>query len=185
MKQLLFFAADRDLIPVLQAVESRGPLKYVLVGYFDTEDLQTFPQGAELPNLGKATSESAVNNESFLVSHPELPIGMRRVHGLGNIDRFSVDQLANPDSVILTPGGMWNQDVLLYGRVATVSQTEVAQDLMRRFASAIRKQFIKINAFYVGPKARELFDAGKRLTIAAQSPRDFDLKASDGTAREE
>ena len=86
-----------------------------------------------------------------------------------------MDQLANPDTVTLTPGGVWTQDIVLYGRVATASDSKASQELMRRFACAIKKQFTKIRAFYVGPKARELLDKGKRLTIAAQSPRDFDL----------
>jgi hypothetical protein len=90
-----------------------------------------------------------------------------------------VDQLRNPDSVTFTPAGIWDDDVILHGRVATASDSEASQALMRRFHVAIKKGFAKVKAFYVGPQAMELLKAGKRLTIAAQSPREFDLAAQE------
>lgn len=175
MKQLQFYAADGDLLPVLQAVESVGPLKYVRFGNFTAQNVEAFSAGSDLPNLGKATSESAISSESFLVCEPEVRIDVRRLPGADGIERFCVDQLANPDTVTLTPGGIWTQDILLYGRVATASESKASQALMRRFAGAIKKQFTKIKAVYVGRKALEMLNAGKRLTLAAQSPAEFDL----------
>ena len=176
MKQLQFYAVDGDLLPVLQAAEGRGPLKYILTGNFTTPDLRTFLQGSQLPNLGKATCDFAMGSDSFLVCQPELPIVVRRLPGADGIERFCVDQLANPDTVTLTPGGAWDEEIVLYGCVGTASESKASQELMRRFAVVIRKQFTKIKAVYVGPEARKLLDTGKRLTLAAQTPRDFDLR---------
>lgn len=176
MKQLLFYAADGDLLPVLQAIEDCEPLKYVLTGNFTSPDVQTIFHGSQLPNLGKATHESSICSETFLVCQPQLSIVVRHFPGTGGIERFCVDQMVNPDTVTLTPGGVWTRDIVLWGRVATVSDSKASQNLMRRFAGAMKKQFTKIKAFHVGPKAHELLDSGKRLTIAAQSPREFDLK---------
>jgi hypothetical protein len=175
MKQLQFYAVDRDLLPVLQAVESFGPLKYVRAGNFTTQDLQTFLQGSDLPNLGKASSDSATGCDRFLVCQRELAVAVDRFVDYHGVARCCIDQLANPDTVILTPGGVWNEDIVLYGCVGTASESKASQELMRRFAGAIKKQFTKIKAVYVGPKACELLDAGKRLTLAAQTPKDFDL----------
>jgi hypothetical protein len=90
--------------------------------------------------------------------------------------RWSIDQLANPDSTMLWHGGMYGESVLLYGRVATTSKTRVALSLQRAFESAIKKQFVRVKAFYVGAQAEELLDIGFRLTISAESPNDYDLK---------
>jgi hypothetical protein len=176
MRQLQFYAVEGDLLPVLQTVESLGPLKYIRAGNFTTRDLQTFWQGSALPHLGRATSDSATSCDRFLVCKSEHPIIVRRLPGTGGVERFCVDQLVNPETVTLTPGGVWDEDIVLYGCVGTASRSEDSQELMRRFARAIKKQFTKIKAVYVGPKACELLDAGKRLTLAAQSPRDFDLR---------
>jgi len=86
-----------------------------------------------------------------------------------------VDQLVNPDTVVLNPGGVWRGDILLYGRVATVSGSAESQRLMRRFRAAIRSGFRQVRAFWVGPEALRMLHSGKRLTIAEQSPRGFDL----------
>ncbi|XVJ59925.1 MAG: hypothetical protein HEQ23_11200 [Tepidisphaera sp.] len=89
---------------------------------------------------------------------------------------YVLDQLHNPDTVVLTPAGMWKDDVLLHGLVSTVSDSPIAKEIMKLFAAAIKKQFVKVRSFWVGPDALALLKRGKRLTIAAQSPAEFDLK---------
>ncbi|MGO8747256.1 MAG: hypothetical protein ACLQNE_14820 [Thermoguttaceae bacterium] len=178
MKHILFFALKEDLLALLELVESKGSLKYVLTGNFLADEIKdgptVFATGAAIPNLGKATAESAIACESFLVCEQETPINLDAVHGRTS-KRVCVDQLANPDTVTFTPGGVWNEDVVLHGRTATASESQISQVLMKRFQAAIKKAFTKVKAFYVGPKALTLLESGKRLTISAQSPREFDL----------
>lgn len=178
MKQLHFFGLKEDLVPMLELVESKGHLKYVLMGNFlrheFKEGITIFDTGARIPNLGKATADSWVACEAFLVCQRETPINLRSLQST-NGERVCVDQLANPDSVAFTPGGIWNEDVVLNGRIGTASDSELSHDLMKRFQAAIRKTFSKVRAFYVGPKALTLWESGKRLAGAVQSPREFDL----------
>jgi len=47
---------------------------------------------------------------------------------------------------------------------------------MRLFSRTIRKHFTKIKVFWVGPEAMIGFRSGYRLTIAEQSPPEFDLQ---------
>ncbi len=91
------------------------------------------------------------------------------------VERFCVDQLVNPDTIWFTPGGVWGEDFVLNGRVGTASDSDPSRYLMKRFDSAFKKRFRKIKAFLVGPGALAFLEAGKRLTAAVQSPRDFDL----------
>src|SRR5262249_49812017 len=130
--------------------------------------------GAEIPNLGKANADSSSACEAFLVCNRETPINLRTVQG-NNVERICVDQLLNSDSVEFKPGGVWNEDVVLHGRVATASESQMSQTLMKRFQAAIKKAFSKVKAYYVGPQALKLLQSGKRLTISAQSPKEFDL----------
>jgi hypothetical protein len=140
-----------------------------------TPDFKEVFRGVEIQNLGRATMESASGSQSYLVTEREIAIHVRPVATHSGITRYLLDQLINPDTVTFTPAGIWNTDVVLHGRVATVSDSAIAQELMKRFSKAIRKHFTKVNAFWVGPEALELLKAGKRLTIAAQSPPEFDL----------
>jgi hypothetical protein len=174
-KQIHFFALREDLLPVLDAVQSRGALKYVRTGVFGSPALQFVSRGAEIPDIGTAAADSTSACKSFLVTEDAVPVSLRQIQMADGTVRYAVDQLVNPDSIVLTPGGVWDQDVVLYGRVATVSDTAAAQALMRQFQSAFKKHFKRVKAYLVGPQALALLKAGKRLTISANSPREFDL----------
>lgn len=179
MKYIHFHAIKEDLLPVLQLVESKGPIKYVRMGNFLRNDFKDGSDvlycGEEIPNLGKANADSSHACDTYLVCKQNQPIELRHFGGSDGRERVSVDQLANPDTVTFTAGGIWSDDIILEGRIATVSESQAAQDLMIRFHSAIKKTFQKVRAFYVGPKALTLLESGKRLTMSAQSSREFDL----------
>jgi hypothetical protein len=175
MKQLLFFALKEDILPLLEDVERKAPIKYVRTGQFSTAEYESFVHATEMPNLGTASADTSSSSETFLVTGCAVPINVRPVKLATGAEHYCIDQLVNPDSVAFTPGGIWDRDIVLCGRVATVSESVLSQELMKRFNSTLRKQFRKIKAFWVGPQAHVLLDAGKRLTISAQSPRSFDL----------
>jgi hypothetical protein len=175
MAHILFFALKDDLLPLLEAVERNGPLKYIRTGIYLHPKYDVFRRGADLPSLGKATSESAIASQSFLVCEPEVSVKIRPVALYSGGTNYHIDQLINPDTLVFTPGGVWTDEIVLYGRLATVSITQPAKSLMSRFRYQIKKQFVRVKAYYVGPKALGLLEAGKRLTIAQQSPRDADL----------
>ena len=120
-------------------------------------------------------NESASGCQSYLVAEPNTNISLRPKKDSSEVDYFLIDQLQNPNTVTFTPAGLWNNGIVLHGRVATVSDSALAQELMKRFHSAIKAHFSKIKAYWVGPKAHEFLKLGKRLTIAEQSSREFDL----------
>lgn len=180
MKHIYFFGVKEDLLPVLALVESKGTLKYVRTGHFLRDqidvDMLSYGTGADLPNLGKATSDQWTSCHSFLVCDPNTPIYLRELQSSRG-DRVCLDQLENPDSVVFNPGGVWSDDIVLNGCIGTASESKASQTLMRRFHAAIKKSFTKVKAFYVGPNALKLLESGKRLAGAVQSPKEFDLSS--------
>ena len=176
MRQILFYATKDDLLPVIDQVESKGLVTYIRMEHYPDRVYESYSRGKEIPNLGEAACDSAVNCTSFLVCREGEAIRLRPITLNTGVKIFAVDQLVNPDTVTFTPAGFWKQEVLLYGRVATVSDSKPAQELMKRFHTAIKKMFRKLKAHHVGPEAESHLNSGKRLTIAVQSPREFDLK---------
>jgi hypothetical protein len=175
MKRIPFFALKDDILSVLEAVERGGPLQYVRTGNQLRPDFETFLRGADIPNLGVANRETGSSCDSFLVTRTTVPIGIRSLKGANGLQRYLMDQLLNPDTVGLTPAGRWGEDIILEGIVGTASDSPASQELMRKFNSAFKKSFTKVQGRFVGPQALALFKAGKRLTQAAQSPPEFDL----------
>jgi hypothetical protein len=189
-----FYATKNDLLPVTERVESAVPVKYVRFGNVTKLPPESFNCAAQIPNLGIASHPSAVVCEKFLLCDSQTIIKPRQLktlteedvarsiiadkrplRALIGLNRFAIDQLLNPDTITFTPGGIWNEDILLHGGIGTASDSKTSQALMKRFKAAIRKTFIKIQAFYVGPQALELLKSGKRLTMAAQSPPEYNL----------
>ena len=175
MRRIRFFALKDDLLPVLQHIESKGSLRYTRFGHFPTPQCGSFVRAAEIPNLGIAKNESSIGCDMYLVAEMGVAINTRRIERNSGEVVFSVDQLLNPDTVCFRPGGLWRDEIVLDGEVATVSDTNRAQDLMKRFKSGVRKHFTSVRGTHVGAKALEMLRAGKRLTLAEQSPPQFDL----------
>jgi hypothetical protein len=176
MKQISFFALKEDILPVFQEFEARDPVNYVPAGISNSSNYVIFSEGTAIPNLGIASKPAAINCVSFLVNVAGEKINLRTISTIGEKSCFAIDQLHNPNTIILSPGGLWDNEILLHGRIATTSDSEVSQALMIRFKKALNKTFIKIKAFYVGPQALAFLKKGKRLTISTQSPKEFDLR---------
>jgi hypothetical protein len=168
--QTLFFGTRNDLVPVLETVESQRAIKYARSGKSNIPTAATFPTVTALPNLGIASHESSMASDTFLICGKTETLRPREVRG-----HYLFDQLLNPDTVIFTAGGLWGKEIMLNGRFGTVSTGVFASELMRLLRSAMRKRFKRIKAFYVGKEAELMLDSGKRLAVAAQSPRTFDL----------
>jgi hypothetical protein len=170
-----FFALRDDILPVLESVERQVALQYVLRGNFPVETLKVFSCGAKIPNLGRANSSSSVGCDAFLVTRAEATVSVEPID-TSEGKRYCVDQLLNADTVTFTPGGIWDDNVVLSGRVSTASDTPQARELMKLFHRALKKHFVRVNAFLVGPQALKLLDAGKRLTSGANAPTLYDLQ---------
>lgn len=185
MKQILFFALKDDLVPMLRLVESAGPLKYTLMGNFASSDFRiaTLSSGIEIPDLGKASADSTACTDAFIVCERDSDINLCVFQAVDNEQRICIDQLANPDSIEFRPGGAWTGNVILHGRVATASESNESQKLMKRFYAAIKKSFTKINAFHVGQHALACLNNGVRLTFSAMAPPEYDLPSGERNAR--
>jgi len=175
MKQIQFFAVRTDILQILEAVERDGPLQYVRTGNQLRPDFETFSRGTDIPNLGVADRETGSVCKAFLVAKAAVRIAVRSIKGASGVQRYLMDQLLNPDTVTLRPAGMWREHTVLQGVVGTASDSPISLEMMKKFSSAFRKSFTKIEGRFVGPQAFAIFRAGTRLTIAEQSPQEFDL----------
>jgi hypothetical protein len=182
MPQRSFFASPDDLLSVFERVESRHSLSFVLAGMFETSQFALFHAGAALPTLRLPADRQSIGCPTYLVLWGSTPVNVRSVRQRTGGTRYAIDQLENPDSITLTHGGFHSPNVLISGRVATVSVTPTGKKLQSAFSNAIAKQFTRVNAFYVGPEAYELLRQGCRLTFNADTPPEYDLERPRASA---
>ena len=176
MRNLPFYALRDDLLPILESFESRVTVLYVRTGRFTEPLLEIARSGFELADLGIADFDSSVGCTSYLIVKAPATVHTCPVEELTGMVSYHVDQLLNPDSIVITAGGYWSQDVILSGNVGTASDTPDAQEMMKKFSSAMRKNFTKVRAYWVGPGAMARLTAGARLTAAVQCPPEYDLQ---------
>jgi hypothetical protein len=91
---------------------------------------------------------------------------------------YFLSQKLNPDSVVFSPGGIYNgQPVLVCGRIGTISQSAGSRNLYKTFVKALIQNFEKIGSYHVGPEAGRLMQQGYRMvTIGIGSPTIYDLR---------
>jgi hypothetical protein len=175
-RRIGFFATGDDMAGLLSTFETSRPCQYTLCGLFLEREPKTARSHKEIPDLGIATHPTSAANPTYLVSLDGETIAIREVKQKAGGVRFAIDQLMNENTVALTPGGRYGNDVLLAGQIGTASTSPQSRALCKILANLVRQRFSKVNAFYLGSEALNAWKAGARLTIAVQSPPEFDLR---------
>jgi hypothetical protein len=176
MTRINFFATKTDLLLIFDKLQGKRKLKYVRAGKTYSSEPAVWENGMEIPSLGIATADQSVACDCFLIQEKDVPVHVASMRQRDRIQRFDVEQDANPDSILFNPGGEWTDGALIAGSITTNSKSPISQALMRSAHSAIRSCFTRVNAFWVGPEALVAFRNGKRLCYAVQSPSELDLR---------
>jgi len=172
----MFFATASDLVPLLASLEAQQSLQYTLLDLSKVDDPLIYQSYAEIPDFGIASHPTAVANPQYLVCHAGTAVRVQPVPQQAGGIRFAIDPEWNPDTVALRPGGRYGSNAILYGSVGTVMDSAISKDLYRFLAKPFGRNFQKHDAFYIGPEALKLWRDGVRLTTAANSPPEYDLK---------
>jgi hypothetical protein len=180
MKRIFFFATKSDILAVTDAVEEKMPLKYILAfhslfpGYGAIAP--QYESASKIPTVGIATRGQTSSCERYIVVNRSTQVEpvTRVIAGEG---RTGYEAGNCSDCVEFTTGGLWDARVLINGLIQAWSESAQAQQLMRRFSSAIKKTFEeKIDSYWVGPEAFQFLKDGGRLTLNVDAAPSFDLK---------
>jgi hypothetical protein len=147
------------------------------MAHLETAAPQSVLSGHELPTLRElAPTGSAASGHSYLVTlRDTIPVG-RAIQLARGGTTYAFDPMLNPDSIELTPGARHASQVLLYGRIASATDSAISKNIFECFKRAIGKHFRRINSFWVGPAAEAAWRQGARLTIGVASPPEYDLR---------
>src|SRR5439155_1826840 len=129
----------------------------------------------ELENLGTAVAGDSNREPTFLVLRSEASLKVREVLQRRGALKYAVDQLNNPESIVLKPGGRYGDSVIIAGMAGTVHHDKCAAELLAAFLKAFKARFTKAKSYIVGTEALKLLNWGFRLTKSISSPIEFDL----------
>ncbi len=175
-----FFATQHDISNVLRAVEAAHPLQYIEAGLFDESERPVFQGFASVPELGRAQVGDSNLEPIFLVLLKGARLTVRTVPQRRGGTKYAVDQLANAGSVVIRPGGKYDDATLISGMVGTVHHDKTAEMLIEAFSHMLHRDFTKVKSYFVGREAMKLHHTGMRLTKSLNGPKEFDLSAQTG-----
>lgn len=177
-KQLCFFTILEDLIPIFKEIEDLVDIRYHLAGLQNCSEILVFSTIFETSNLGIATSGDWNKIDRYLILQENESLNIREVIQKDGSVKFAVDQMHNLKSVELKIGGIFSdiEKVIVAGRISNISDDVDSNKIFELFSSTIKKNFRRIDSFYVGSKAEEKLKEGWRLVTNEKSPIDYDLK---------
>lgn len=166
-----------DLLEVIRNVEQSLPIKYVQTEIYLSEEVNQYFHLEEYDFLGVSQSGAVINGDSFLVLEKNSTLSVRCVLQNKGGKHYFVDQLENKDSVILRPGGIYQETYLICGQVGTISKSAVSQKIMRAFQKGIKAQcHKKVGRYYIGNNAATLYGQKRFITIDINEAKEYDLE---------
>jgi len=177
-KQTMFFTVLEDMEQIVQNIEALIEIRYFEMGLLDNEIIPTYNSLFETPNVGTAFSGDWNNIDTYLIMKKSTLLNIEKVPQRAGGIKFNVSQGLNLKSIELKLGGVYNENVIVAGRIATISEDVDSNELYKLFTTKIKKEFKKIGVFYVGKKAEEKLKLGWRLVTNEKSPKEYDLALS-------
>jgi hypothetical protein len=177
LKRILFYATPTDIKDMLARFECIFPVEYIPFGPSAARTVSPYTNSSEIKNLGKADHDQTSACASYLV----YPVGTKIIpvsftQENGNTI-YSWTQLNNEDTVVFRPAGLWTDGICIYGEISTIHDSFNSKRLMKIFQKQFSISFEKVKSFWLGREANEMLMSGKRLTMAVQSPLEYNLSA--------
>ncbi len=172
-KLLPIFATTGDLAKLLSTAESKMAMAFYHAGLVEKNAPCKLGTSTEFLDAIMASGEMAPR---LLVVPASEVVRVRQIPQKKGGMHYAIDQLENPNSIMVTPGGMINSTTLLGGQIDTISDAPESLALYATFAKVARKQFTNIKSNWVGPEAIRVLDSGGRLIGTRKAPPECDLK---------
>jgi len=176
-KQINFFSDLEDIKPIAEEIELKLNLSYHESGLLESRNVPKYNSLLNTPQLGYVMSGDWNRIKSYIVIESNSLLRIRDIPQYKGGTKYAVDQLENVNSIELKTGGIYSasENILVAGRVSTISNAPNSKELFKLFSSGIKKKFKKIGSFYVGASAEKKLDCGWRLVTSDKSPREYDL----------
>lgn len=176
----MFFALLEDIENIIQDFESVNKIQYYQIGMFDSKKIPAYNSATEFPNVGYTFSGDWNRIDDYLIIKDTTPLNIDEVPQRTGGIKFAVDQGNNPKSIEFKIGGIYKakENVIVAGRVATISEEPDSLAFFKFLSSKIKKEFKKIGTFYVGKSAEKKLKEGWRLVTNEKSPKEYDLTLS-------
>lgn len=175
-KDLFFFTTRKDLLSIVENVEKSIRLKYIKTGIYDSNAPEQYESLLEYEEFGINKSGDH-QSESFLVLEKGDDLIVREVEQAEGGVKYFVDQMINENSVVLWPGGMYDNNYLICGHMGTIKTNNFSKQIFNVFQKYIKQQCKnKVGRYYFSDEVKGLNGRLRLITINVKQSCEYDLK---------
>jgi|SRR6185437_6375007 len=176
-KQIMFFALLVDFEPILKSIEEMFSIQYYETGLFDSKSTPGYKSIFEVPNLGYTKFGDWNRIDNYLIIPKNTHLKIEEIPQKKGGIKYAVDQGLNHVSITVKLGGIFleKENIIIAGRVATISDYPFSNEIYKAFSRKIKKSFRYIGAFYVGKEAEKRLKEGWRLVQDEERSEEYDL----------
>jgi hypothetical protein len=176
-QQVQFFATRSDLFRGVEQFEASEAIDYVLCKMDQSKEFKSYTRLSDWEPLGSTNSGSHIGGDFFLVKNARTPLNVEEVPQKRGGVLYAIGQNLNPSSMVLRPGGIYRQGLLICGSAGTASDSTDSLKLYQAFKQSLARAFKKVKKCFVGDEALRLADDGWRLiTMHTGEDPSYDLR---------
>lgn len=174
-KSTSFFLGKPSLISVFSGDSDLSSLRFTRCGPIASSEFLSFSAISDIPHLGVSPAGASVRDPMYLVTRPGAVVQPRTITHNDGGTRAILDQLKNPDSVVIAFGGDHESGALIAGSVGTATDSKVAMDIFESIQRAFKSVASKRKSFWIDSPALECARSGRRLTTDYRMSGDRDI----------
>ena len=150
-----FYATIIDWKKILEIVENEILIKYIEFGHYNSKsDIIEYNSLLNYKNLGNSVSLTTIE-KNFVVlmkdnnkyaEYREVP----KTYYVGS-------QIYCKDCIALSPGGIYNDESFVQGKIDTISKSEISQKLFKEFKTAFKKTCRNWHGTFIGKDAETYY----------------------------
>lgn len=172
-----FFATAGDVQPIIQSIEESKSLAYYEAGLFDSQTQVLYSSLVATPTFDKPVAKAAVHCTRYMVLASPASLRIRTIPQKAGGCKYAVDQLINPESLIIQLGGVHQEGVLISSSIGATLPCRFTTSLTSAYRHRFNKNFRKMTTgIYIGSEAEHLSSQGWRLTDAVNQPQEYDIQ---------
>lgn len=170
-----FFLNRESLLDVFLECEKDATFHYIKIGPRDESAKDDYSSIVEIPNLGISPHGTSPLDPRYLLLPKESVAVSREIKLNSSGSVYVIDQLQNPDSLVVSFGGRHSPTEQVAGSVTTAKGGPFSYGLLKKILVEVRKMSTLKKSFWVDTSSLQEAKNGTRLTTDVRGPKEYDL----------
>ena len=174
-KEVRYFMDTEEIVDFLNEVCIEKSLLFYSGKLDEDGNIESY-EYMNIPHLGKKLNGDHQTEFYYVFEKDSTPFSEIKLNKAGE-KYLSLNQEGNKDSIVLYPGGRYDDNCLIEGHFSTIHSSKESLELMKCFESKLRKICKKkVRSWYLSDNA--ISYNNRLITVNVKQDKAYDLKIS-------